>query len=791
MPVWLRRALIGLAGVLIVVVAAAAWFVASFDANKYKSVAIDWMKTNRNRTLAIDGPVELSVFPRLAVKLSKVSLSEVARPDTFAALDEAALAVDVLPLLRGEVVIGRVSAQGVRLAYVRNAKGQSNVDDLARPSPEEPGEKKALRFDVGGIALRDVRLRVKDAVSGADGELWLKSMDAGRLADKVESPIELDAQFDFRQPALRGHLDGQTQLRLDLATTSAALRKMKLVFKGDAPGAAGIDAQLEGAMAWDGAARSASAEGLALKLSGHTGTLKHDGTTLAIDRFAFDPARKSLALRKLQARLKATQAGQPLALELDWPELSVAGDKLAGSPFSGKLSRGGELPVVASFKSGAPAGNFDAVRLPGFEAQVGSQGGARKVDGTLRADLTLRPAAGSLALDKLDLQAKVQEPSLAPLALSVRGAALASAQRSTWNLAGQLNQNNFATEGSATLSGSTPQFVAKARFDALDLNRLLGPAGAASAPPAAGRAAADTPVDLSGLRSVNGQLSLRAGSFAWRQYRITDAAIDAAIDNGMLRISTLQGRAWGGQLAATAFADARASRIAIKGSAQGVDVNALVRDVAAKDWITGTGKVGWDLDTAGRSVNEMKSRLKGTSSLQVRDGAIKGINLAKSLRQAKAALSAKQDAAQRSVATEKTDFSELSASFQVADGVARSSDLDMKSPFLRLGGEGAIDVGRGRIDYLARTTVTGTSKGQDGAELESLKGITVPVRLAGPFEALDWRIEWSAVATGLVAKKLEDKLGEKLGLKPPAGGASQPSSSSDRLKDTLKGLFRK
>lgn len=789
MPVWLRRTLIGLAGLLIGLIAAAAWFVASFDANRYKGVAIDWMKSHRNRTLAIDGPIELSVFPRLAVKLSKASLSEAGRPDTFAAIDEAALAVDLLPLLRGEVVIGRVSASGVRLAYVRDAKGKSNVDDLAKPGPEQPGEKKALRFDVGGIALRDVRVRVKDALVGTDGELWLKSLDAGRLADKVESPLELDAQFDFRQPSLRGHLDGETLLKLDLATTSAALRKMKLAFKGDAPGAAGIDALLEGALAWDGAAKSASAEGLSLKLSGHTGALKHDGTTLAVDRFAYDPARKSLALRKLQARLKATQAGLPLALELDWPELSVAGDKLTGSAFSGRFTRGGEMPIAAGFKSSAPAGSFDAVRLPGFEAQVASHGALRKLDGTLRADLTLRPGAASLAFDKLDLQAKVQEPSLAPLALAVRGTALASGQRSSWNLAGQLNQNNFATEGSATLAGNTPQVVAKARFDALDLNRLLGPAAAASAP-AAGRGASDTPVDMAGLRSVNGQVSLRAGSFAWRQYRIGDAAIEAAMDNGMLRVTTLQGRAWGGQLAATAFADARASRVAIKGSAQGVDVNALVKDVAAKDWIAGTGRVTWDLDTAGRSVNEMKSRLKGTAALQVRDGAIKGINLAKSLRQARSALSTKQDAEQKAVQTEKTDFSELAASFQVADGVARSRDLDMKSPFLRLGGEGAIDVGRGRIDYLARATVTGTSKGQDGAELEALKGLTVPVRLAGPFEAMDWKIEWSAVAGGLLQKKLEDKIGEKLGLKQAAPGASQPKSQ-DKVKETLKGLFGK
>src|SRR5205085_11502872 len=99
--------------------------------------------------------------------------------------------------------------------------------------------------------------------------------------------------------------------------------------------------------------------------------------------------------------------------------------------------------------------------------------------------------------------------------------------------------------------------------------------------------------------------------------------------------------------------------------------------------------------------------------------------------------SLKQDAAQHANQTEKTDFSELNATFRIADGVARNSDLDLKSPFLRLGGEGAIDIGRGRVDYLARATVIATPKGQDAGDMALLRGLTVPVKLSGPFEAVD------------------------------------------------------
>lgn len=795
MAVWIRRGALALVGLIVLLVAAGALFVASFDANKYKGVAIEWMKTHRQRTLVIDGPIELSVFPRLALKVSQVTLSEAAKADSFAAIDSAGLAVDVLPLLRGEVVVGRIEAKGVRVTYVRDKQGKSNIDDLlksdAEPGQQQTGASKPVRFDVSSIALSDVKAVVRDEVSGVSGEMLLKSFKSGRLVNRVEAPVDMDLQFDMKQPALHGTLNGDTQLTLDTDTQSAALRQMNLLFKGNAPGLSAAEVALKGSVAWDGAKKSVNADALALRLSGHTGALKHDGTTLSIDRFAFEPAARTLTLRKLQAAVKATQTGQPLTLDIEWPELTVAGQSIRGSAFSGKLTRGGDMPLASTFKSAAPSGSFDAVHLPGFEAQVDSASPQRKLSGTLRSDLTIKPSQAALVMDKLDLQAKVQEPQLQPLALNMRGNAAASAQRSSWNIAGQLNDNRFSTEGSATLAGNTPQINAKANFDSLDMNQLLSSTAAAPPQPAKPAKAAneDTPVDLSGLRAVNAQVSLHAGRFAFQQYKVADAIINATLDSGMLRVNQLKGKAWGGQLDATAFADARASRVAVKGSATAVDVNALVKDIAAKDWIEGKGRVNFDLDSAGRSVNELKSRLKGSASLQLRDGAVKGINLAKSFRQAKAVLGGRQDTAQKSNQTEKTDFSELSASFQIADGVARNRDLDMKSPFLRLGGEGAIDIGKGRIDYLARATVASTTKGQDGADLSALKGLTIPVRLTGPFESLDWKIEWSSVAAAAVTRQLEDKLGEKLGIKAPAGGASKPSAA-DQLKKGLKGLFK-
>jgi AsmA protein len=735
-------------------------------------------------------------------------LSEKGRADEFLALDEAALSVDVLPLLRQQVVVDRISARGLRVNYQRGDKGASNIDDLlaSEPDPQpQPASGPALRFDVSSIQLDDLKLRLRDDQAKLAGEVTLLSLSTGRLADQVESPVKLQARVALTSPAVQGELSGGTQLTLALADKGLRLRDMQLAWKGNAPGAQAVNASLRGALAFDGNKGTLQADKVELSGDASLGTLNLAKSTLALERFAYDPENKALLLSKLRIKLGGTSSGQPLSLELDWPELAVKGESLTGSALSGQISLQGPTTVEASFKTAAPSGSFERIVVPNVESALKGRSGPRQIAGSVRATLLLQPEKGAIALDGLDTQLQLQEPSLQPLNISIQGKADASAQAAHWALKGQINNNPFTSEGGAILATTPLTLNVAARFDSLDLNRLLPPTTAstsASAPPVSAPPAADAPVDLSPLRSLQGKFDVRVGQFAYQTYRVNDAVFLATLEGGMLRVSQLSGKTWGGSLNATAFADARASRVAVNATATNVNVNALLLDVAKKDVLEGTGRVTLDVESAGRSINELKSRLQGKAALQLRDGAIKGVNLAKSLRQAKATLGMKQaDERQKARQTEKTDFSELSASFNIANGVARSTDLDAKSPFFRLGGDGALDIGKGVIDYTARATVTSTTKGQDGADLAALKGITIPVHLSGPFEAMDWRIEWSAIAAQAikteVGSQVKDKLKEKLGLPSAASAASGSSDSAaikdaakDKLKEKLKGIFK-
>jgi AsmA protein len=811
MSPWMRKLLIG-AGVFVLLIAAVlTYLVATFDPNAYKGLAVDWMKTHRQRTLVIDGPIKLAVFPRLAVEVSRVKLSEKNRPDEFLSLDEAALSVAVLPLLRQQVVVDSVRAKGLRVLFQRDAKGGSNLDDFMQGDPKaEPSDKSStpLRFDVSSIQLEDLRLSLRDEQGKLAGEISLASLTTGRLADGVESPVKLKARLGLTAPAVQGDLDGSTQLKLNLANKGVTLKDMALAWKGKLPGTEAVDARLRGTLALDGANGTMRAEKVELVGDAGLGTLRLVNSSLTVEAFAYDPGNQALQLGKLRIKLGGTSSGHPLNLNLDWPELVVQRDSLTGSPLSGQLSLAGPTSIDASFKTAAPSGSFERIVVPNVESTLKGRSGPRNVEGTVRATLLLQPAKGALALEGLNTQLQLHEPSLQPLAVTLQGTADASSQVANWALKGQINGNPYTSEGKAILATTPMTLNVTARFDSLDLNRLLPPSSTAPAAsgPSSGGAAADTPVDLSALRSLQGKFDLKIGQFAYQTYRIADVVFAATLDGGMLRVSQLSGKAWGGSFVANAFADARASRLALAGNASGVNVNALLKDVAQKDILEGTGRVVVDVDSAGRSVNELKSRLQGKAALQLRDGAIKGVNLAKSLRQARATLGLKGgDEVQKANRTEKTDFSELSATFAIHQGVARNNDLDMKSPFLRLGGDGALDIGKGRIDYTARATVASTSKGQDGADLAALKGLTIPVHLTGPFEAMDWRIRWSAIAAqalktevgGKLEQQAKDRLRDKLGLPgaaSPASGAASgqrlEDAAKDKLKDKLKGIFK-
>ena len=200
----------------------------------------------------------------------------------------------------------------------------------------------------------------------------------------------------------------------------------------------------------------------------------------------------------------------------------------------------------------------------------------------------------------------------------------------------------------------------------------------------------------------------------------------------------------------------------MKESLTNVAIGPLVKDAAGRDAVEGRGNIALDVTAAGATVNAMKKALGGTARVALRDGAVKGINLTEALRKTRAAFGSKSAQQQPSDTAQRTDFSEMTASFAIKNGVARNDDLDVKAPVLRIGGAGDIDIGNSQLNYVAKATVVATAKGQGGADLDHLAGLAIPVKLTGPFDAPKYEIDYGAIASQAAKARAQEKVQQKL-----------------------------
>jgi AsmA protein len=262
--------------------------------------------------------------------------------------------------------------------------------------------------------------------------------------------------------------------------------------------------------------------------------------------------------------------------------------------------------------------------------------------------------------------------------------------------------------------------------------------------------------------------------------------------NGRLDLSPHSADLYQGSLSGALSVQADGNRLTLKETLSNVSIGPLLRELAQKDLLEGRGNVVLDVSAAGASVEQMKKSLGGTARVQLRDGAIKGINLAETVRRAKSMFSGGGAAqgetgatsgAKPADKTQKTDFSELSASFAIKGGVAHNEDLDMKSPLFRIGGAGDIDIGNSRLDYTTKASVVATTKGQGGEDLERLRGLTVPVRLSGPFDDLKYHVDYRAMAGSAAKSQVGEKIKDRV--------EERKDRLEERLGDRLKGLLKR
>lgn len=290
--------------------------------------------------------------------------------------------------------------------------------------------------------------------------------------------------------------------------------------------------------------------------------------------------------------------------------------------------------------------------------------------------------------------------------------------------------------GNATvILGDKPDIDADFSFDLLDVNPYIAPpakpggtgtqSAAANAPSVWSR----EPIDFSFTKSATLALGARVNTMKVEGLNFGPLALKATMRGGKLAAELTEMRFYGGNGVAQVSIDTAEGtpRLAAKLAATGIQAFPFLRDAAKFERIEGGLDYTLDVTTAGNSEAAFVSALNGAMRFAFRDGAIRGINIARSMR----ALTSGALNGWNSVAAEKTDFSAFNASFAIKDGIATNSDLSLIGPLVRINGAGSVALPSQTLKYRVDPKIVPSLQGQGGTA--ELTGFAVPIIIEGPW----------------------------------------------------------
>lgn len=949
MKKFLKYGLYALAGVIALLLIVVAVIAATFNPNDYKPLIIKLVKEKKERTLNIEGDIKLAFWPKIGANLGKVAISEHQSDKEFASIQSAQVALAVLPLLKKQLVVDTIYIDGAQANIIKYKDGTTNFDDLLSKDEEESqeikfdvdgikvtnsavtytdetsGAKYALsKFNMtsGHIALAEpidlatdftvvanqpeisasVKVKGNFLADPENKHFVAKGLDAAIKGDllggkevNISASGDIDAKPETRElliDSLKLALSGQfsgAKLAIDLnapklvaqkeevssnkMTVSLSQEKAGETFKANltladikgspkalqSSGISGEIAGVQGKRTINGKFSS--------PFNGNLESLIFDLPKLAGNLDIKDPSLPNGSMQgsfdlSLHTDVKNELANSKFNLHIDDTKLNgdvaVAGFKTPNIKFNlnadrlnlNKLLAKSSQPAPVTKASDKPAdlsalkslllegklnvGSilYEKYQISGLNLNIKADGekltltglNVKLDDSQIKGNLGISQFARPLYtfdidIDQLDVDKYVsagtgnsastdKKSSDKPLDLSALKALNADGSLRIGNLKygntkasniridlkadGQkLNLNPLAakvddSQINANIGISRfndPIYSFNVNIDKLDADKYI-----TKSDKPAEKSTGDTPIDLSALKKLNASGDAKIGWLKLANVTTQNVNIGLKADSGQVTVSPFAANLYQGSMSGMLKVDARATpSISFKQDMKGIAIGPLLVDAINNDMLDGKGTLSVDVTTTGNTVGALKAALNGKAAINLADGAVKGIDIAGTVRDIKSKVNIFKDKSSIGAdQSKRTDFSELTASFDIKNGVAHNEDLAMKAPILRLAkgdSRGDIDIGKETINYLAKPTIVKSLKGQGGADLDSLAGFAIPVKITGTFSAPKFGMDFAAIGAAITKSTLLDKVGGEKGaaVKELIGGGDKVDALSGLL----------
>ena len=403
MGLWIKRIFIAVTTLIVVAVCALFVFILSFNADAYKSDLQLLVKERTNRELTIAGELNVELFPKLAIRVRQVSLSEPGLADRFVLIDDLRASMAIWPLLKNQIVIDELRASGIQVNLVRARDGKLNIDDLLRWLAGEgsPGDMPdvilatdAMTIDVAGIQFKDADMTLRDERSQSVWKITGLSLSTGRVAH--DTPVDVNLEATIRGAGMPGgaKVTAKAMATVDLQARQLDARDLVVVAKGDWSGAGWLPEPMAGL---DVVVRSPEV------------SFGSDAARLTFDRFS--------------VRAKGQWAGNPLEFSLDAPGLEIASEKVVAAMFESRLRVEGTPGLDVAWVGKELTGSAQAWALARLDCTLSVNQESRTMRSFVSSpvQVLMEPLSITFADLRGDVNVTPKDPKLAQRRMVIKG----------------------------------------------------------------------------------------------------------------------------------------------------------------------------------------------------------------------------------------------------------------------------------------------------------------------------------------------------------------------------------
>ncbi|HKY32844.1 MAG TPA: AsmA family protein, partial [Candidatus Polarisedimenticolia bacterium] len=672
-----------------------------------------------------------------------------------------------------------VTIRGLDVRLTRDAAGSWNVAALAGDAAAPPGGEAAapgvdLAVDDLTLAEATVRLHDEAVPPGASPvdlllsrvELAVDRMGRGRpLTLRARAGMEGGGEIEV-SGTLPASLEGEAPVDARLSLEGVKLAPVAAYLSallGVRPtsGEAGVSAELSGT--WPARVQA-------------SGSLRLDDVALPgaprpiTAEAAFDLAALEKGARTEIASLTARSGDSRVELK-GWIDNSQGATRL-------------DVVIPPADVRARDLLDLLSVAGIGLPVELSSPGPVR-VQAHVRG--SLQPVRDLDLQGRLELsEATFRHPSMSAPMTGVQGTIVLQGDRfEVTGFAGTIGGSDVAgTLAVAGLDAPRVTFdLTSRRADFWELMSFMKQDTAVPPPAAAGAGEARREASLLDQLSGRGTLAIASGSFGTLDF--ADLTATLSLDGKVLKLEPTSMKLYGGTVSGSASMDLRAepARYTVSADLAGLDADALLSDnLGLQGTLTGALSGRLTVSSHGGSRQEALRNAGGGGAVRVDNGRVGPLNVLKVVSRASDVLGERslEQVAGR-LAKEGTEFSRLSATLRVDNGSIATDDLLLVSPDLELRDDGSLDMMAGGIDLAAeivfseeisRTMVEEGSRAAEYFWDARRQRVNLPLTLTGPIEAPRPSIDWETAGGNLARRKVEEKVGEKLG---------------GRLRDLLRG----